>query len=231
MQVDRRSGLFECNGNRVVSDEVFQLGEIAGESVMTWAPPSSAVVTAKGDEPKTDAYLATKRYIQAWNAMVSTDTFWSYHFVVKVDPFTVFFPGRLRDHIKSFSVDPGDKVYFANCGKWGGKPLLYGSLEVFSTEAMRLYQTKVDECTALSWEIWEEAHFMQQCMDLLGASELTDERQVADPQCVDSPCVDWTRVAFHEEKTADAWDECYKEAIGEIRIKTELVPRKRKLSR
>lgn len=108
----------------------------------------------------------------------------------------------------------GEPVYVPNCGKWGGKPLLYGSLEVFSVSALRIYEKRAHVCKSLSWHGWGEDYYMQHCMDMLGVGQAADFQQVGDDRCIGAPCSDWTKVAFHDFKDPEKWMKCFHEAIG-----------------
>merc|ERR1711957_812563 len=148
---------------------------------------------------------------------------WSCDFVVKADPDAVFFASRLRSHVKAHVGEP---VYFANCGKWAGKVLLYGSLEVISSQALRRYWDQADSCKYMPWQAWGEDYYMQQCLDKLGVSSIPDTLQVADKRCVDAPCSDYTKAAFHPFKQPEQWLHCYHIAMGDDELRTDLVPRK-----
>merc|ERR1719499_210308 len=146
---------------------------------------------------KTDSFLNTQTFLLAWDTLMGSGKLWPFDFVVKVDPDAVFFPDRLRKHMEKHT---GENVYVPNCGKWASGPKLYGSIEVFSTQALQTYARRVLDCKNLPWQGWGEDYYMQHCMDLIGVQMASDFDQVGDERCIAAPCSDWTKVAFHDFK-------------------------------
>lgn len=213
LQLARRANIFSCNYAAVISTKKILLGNMDGVEVWTWVNEAKEVPMGTNgvDGSTTDSFLNTEIFLIGWETLMYSQQIWPYDFVVKVDPDSVFFPERLRDHVSAYV---GKKVYFSNCGKWGGQVLLYGSLEVFSIGAMRSYEQHVKDCRALPWHGWGEDYYMQHCMDMMGVENVPDTNQVGDDRCVAAECWDLSRVAFHDFKTAAEWDECYKTATG-----------------
>jgi len=225
MQVQRGIGIFGCNYAAVISTAKVFLGNISNQAVYSWVNllPSVGMGQRGVGGSTTDSFLNAYTFIKAWDTLVKSDQVWPYDFVVKVDPDAVFIPSRLRDHVREHV---GKTIYFPNCGKWGGKVLLYGSIEVMSTQALRRYKDGSDMCNSLDWHGWGEDYYMQTCLDKLGVEAVPDLLQVADKRCLDAPCNDYTRAAFHDYKDPDKWFECFEIAVGDIKITTDLVPRK-----
>lgn len=212
LQLVKRASIFACNYAAVISSHKFLMGNIGGADVWTWVNPSMGVKMGKNgvNGSTTDSFLNTQIFLIAWDTLMSSAQIWPYDFVVKVDPDAVFFPDRLRKHVAPHA---GKEVFFSNCGKWGGEVLLYGSLEVFSTAALRLYEQRVKECKALPWKGWGEDYYMQHCMNELGVENVPDLKQVGDHRCVSAPCDDYTRVAFHDFKDPKSWYDCFQQAV------------------
>jgi len=210
-QLRRRSSIFACNGYAVISTKKTKIGSIDGVDVYTWYNPAHPVGMGRYgvNGAKTDSFLNTGTFLQAWDTLMHSQHLWPYDFVVKVDPDAVFFPDRLRAHLKAYTGQP---VYFTNCPKWGA-PKLYGSVEVFSVPALGAYQDRVQECKRLPWQGWGEDYYMQHCMDMIGVRGVLDGNQVGDDRCLPSPCSDWTKVAFHDFKDPESWEECFNTAI------------------
>jgi len=213
MQLKRRASIFACNGYAVISTRSVEVGEINGSKVMTWVNDVPKVTMGQYgvNGQKTDSFLNTQTFLLAWDSLLSSNKLWSFDFVVKVDPDAVFFPDRLRKHMKEHV---GKNVYVPNCGKWGSGPKLYGSLEVFSIAAMEAYSSRVQECKNLPWKGWGEDYYMQHCMDLLGVQMASDFDQVGDDRCIAAPCTDWTKVAYHDYKKPEEWIKCFEQAIA-----------------
>lgn len=222
MQLRQRISVFSCTYTAIISTIAKKIGELDGTDVVTWANPSMTVTMGKRgvNGSTTDSYLNARTFIAAWDILMNSGHVWAYDFVVKADPDAVFFPERLKMHVMDYI---GKDVYVPNCGKYGD-PLLYGSLEVFSVGAIKRYHDNVQTCKALEWQGWGEDYYMQHCMQALGIEAKTDTLEVGDDRCVSAPCSDYTKVAFHAFKTVPSWMVCYKEAIGEIHIVTNLVP-------
>merc|ERR1712228_1044623 len=82
---------------------------------------------------------------------------WKNDFLVKVDPDAVYFPDRMRQHVKAHV---GQAVFFQNCLN-GGVAKLYGALEVYSKEAMQMYEPGQGSCrNKLNWHGWGEDMYM-----------------------------------------------------------------------
>mmetsp|Transcript_73537 Transcript_73537/g.161057 ORF Transcript_73537/g.161057 Transcript_73537/m.161057 type:complete len:1078 (-) Transcript_73537:126-3359(-) len=212
-QLELRASIFACNDFAVISSTKVVLGYLGTAPVYTWVnPDQKAAMGQYGvDGMTTNSFMNTQTFLVAWDTLISSGKLWKFDFVVKVDPDAVFFPDRLRNHVKN---DVGQSMYFPNCGKYGGEPLLYGSIEVFSVPALKVYQAREAECKNMDWHGWGEDYFMQTCMDMLGVKWVGDPDQVADSNCVPASCSDWSKVAFHAYKTMDAWISCFNQAIG-----------------
>jgi len=213
LQLVKRASIFACNRAAVISSHKFLLGNIDGEDVYTWVNPSTKVKMGKNgvDGATTDSFLNTQIFLIAWDTLIGSGQLWAYDFVAKVDPDAVFFPDRLRTHVADHVGRP---VYFTNCGKYGGEVLLYGSLEVFSSEALKRYEEHAEECKALDWRGWGEDYYMQQCLKMIGVENVPDTNQVGDDRCVAAGCSDYTRVAYHDFKEPQQWYDCFQEAVS-----------------
>jgi len=211
-QLKRRSSIFACNGYAVISSKKKKIGTIDDNDVYTWYNPAKPVGMGRYgvNGAKTDSFLNTQTFLQAWDTLMHSKHLWPYDFVVKVDPDAVFFPDRLRPRVKDYVGQP---VYFSNCPKYA-KPQLYGSIEVFSVPAIGAYQDRVEECKRLPWQGWGEDYYMQHCMDMIGVRDIMDNNQVGDDRCLPSACTDWQKVAFHDFKDPKSWEECFEQAIS-----------------
>merc|ERR1712110_335013 len=131
-QFKRRAGIFACNDQAVFCDGGrIVLGPMANGTFRTL--PVAKVLMTKGNVAipwqMTNSWLNTKMFMKVFLAMMDDGRFWSYDWVVKADPDAVFFPDRLRKHVKHLTGP--DAVYIRNCGKNPYIQLL-GAIEVFS---------------------------------------------------------------------------------------------------
>jgi len=213
LQFEKRASIFACNEFAVISTKPITIGTLNESKVIAWVNEATPVTMGQYgvNGQKTDSFLNTATFLLAWDTLISSGKLWPHDFVVKVDPDAVFFPDRLRKHMEP---RVGQSVYVPNCGKWASGPKLYGSMEVFSVEALRTYESRVEECKKLPWQGWGEDYYMQHCMDLLGVQMASDFQQVGDERCIAAPCTDWTKVAFHDFKDPDDWMDCFEQGIS-----------------
>jgi len=208
MQFKLHVSIFACDDHIVISNEKVLLGHNAsGDPVYTWknpAPPLSMGVL--GGDVTTNSWLNTQVFIDAFASIIADKKgrLWKHDWLVKVDPDAVFHPERLRWHLKAHT--PGS-AYFTNCNCNG--PKLYGSLEVFSRQAMGAYKDMVETCLALNWHGWGEDSYMQKCMDAIGVPMIADYTLVGDSRCMAAPCTDGYRAAFHPFKDISNWRHCW----------------------
>jgi hypothetical protein len=240
-QVRRNVGIFQCDDAVVLSTEKVWLGvNPDGATVWAWVNPHRTWTHQRGDPAHiswhaTDSWLNAGVFKNAFDTLVSSPVLWRNSWVAKVDPDAVFFADRLRLHIKPAFAD--EQVYWINCNMWGGKVIpdggsvpgvgwdgrtynvrgsMYGAVEVYSRGAMRAYREGKARCANdLHWHGWGEDLFMQTCMDLLGVQKKYDFKMVGDARCINAPCSDKSRVAFHPYKEPEAYLKCLAESSPE----------------
>jgi len=208
-QAQRRLSIFDCDAWAVLSSERRWLAKHAGTDFWSSSVPIE-LTGVKGvygvNGSKTNGYLNAGVFRDIWEVLLSDGGIWSYDFTVKVDPDAVFFPRRLYEHIGTFVGKP---VYFTNCNKWSSGPKLYGSLEIFSKQAVGAYKEGRSKCShSLAWQGWGEDQYMQECMDLLKVPAYGDFKLVGDAHCMAGSCTDVDRVAFHGFKTVADYLQC-----------------------
>lgn len=211
LQFKKRASIFACNDFAVISKARLLLGEIKGRGkIWTWKqklPKANYGSTSNG--ATTSSFLNTQVFIKAWDALMESGVVWKHDWTVKVDPDAVFFPDRLRKHVKDVT---GSATYIVNCNKYG--PMLYGSLEALSLEAVRTYRRGQYACKSMDVGIMGEDGYMQTCLTkLLGVNATEDWMQVGDNRCTYAPCSDGTRAAYHPFKDRWSWQACYEQAV------------------
>jgi hypothetical protein len=176
----------------------------------------------------TNSFLNTEIFIKAWSVVVEQTDAVKFDWTAKVDPDAVFFPERLRSHVKEHMGPDGktaDRVFFMNCNRnfGAGDPdwsKLFGSLEIFSGSAVQTYYDKKDRClNELDWHGWGEDFFMSHCMDMLGVGRVEDYYMLADNRCNGAPCTDTSKVSYHDFKDMGGWFWCWEQSLGEDGIK------------
>jgi hypothetical protein len=201
-------GIFACDDTIVISSQKINLGtDTYGQDVITWAnpPPSNAIGSLGQPGVTTNSWLNTATFQIAFNSIMSDSVgrIWKTDFLVKVDPDAVLFPDRLRTHVKPYV---GQSVFFLNCVP----NKLYGSLEIFSKQAMYSYKDGHERCqNELAWHGWGEDSYFSNCMYKLGVRGITDYNLVGDDRCMRAPCSDPWRAAFHPFKDVVSWANCW----------------------
>jgi len=217
MQVKLHIGISSCERFAVLSGVRMYLGEGhkwkngTAVKVYSWRNPAKAVPMGNlqaGDE--TNSFKNTEIFINAWNILLSSkimegDIDW----IIKADPDAVFFPERLRKHVKPFSWGKQTKtpMYFKNCNYKG--PKLYGALEVFNQAAMLKLNKHMAWCTGLPWGGWGEDEFIDKCMIRLSAKALQDYKLVGDHRCMSAECEATDRASFHDYKSPELYQNCW----------------------
>jgi len=238
-QLDKRVGLFSCNAYAVISEQKRWLGkDECDKDVFTWkeelpTPTKGHCDLAAGQTTGcTNSFLNTPVFMFIWDSLISSNLLWDHDWVVKMDADTVFLPERLRKHVTGKSGDPdhglvqdpnvvpGKEKYFTTC--WytvAGHPdgLLYGSLEVFSKQAMWKFANQTKTCKNLAWQNWGEDLWIQNCMGAIGVPAVHDYHLIGDDNCQgleSGPCTDGIKAAYHPRKDIQSWFQCHGAATG-----------------
>jgi len=220
-QFNGGAGIFACNGHAVYSAGTKRIGEggpwcPTGTTAVDVGPPAR-VGSRSVPGQSTNSWLNTANFIQVWDSLTSAGTFRGYDWTVKIDPDTVFFPSRLRQHLPALAGGVPGSNYVLNCDQWGGK--LFGAIEVLSRLAVEAYAARHGDCTQnLQWEGMGEDYYIRQCMDMLGVGHLSDFTLLSDSRghCTKVPgppcAIGNVTVAFHPIKSADGYDACLQQA-------------------
>merc|ERR1711972_536794 len=187
---------------------VVDLGE--GWKTVVIPNPQMGMGNLNAPGQTTNSWLNTEIFLQAWQLVFYDGRFKKHEWILKVDPDPVFFPDRLRDHMRPHTA-PGVSAFVMNCDLF--QIALYGSLEVFSKQAMLSYYNGKDRCrTQLNWHGWGEDMFTQKCLLMLGVQVVNGFDLIGDKRCHAAPCWDTSKVAFHDFKSVPAWFDCWKQS-------------------
>lgn len=205
-QLDKNVGIFGCDDFSVLSDKRLPL--LRGMETLMIPPCEKVGVSKDGTAANTLIFM------QAWG-VIWDDARWRAHdWVIKADPDAVVLPERLRSHLKPHT---GKNVFVKNCMKYVGPgwPMMFGSLEAFTHEAMESYFKGAEKCKdSLQWQAWGEDLYMGNCLNMLGASSVFDGGLIGDNVCKGANCADGTTAAYHPFKSAEAWFQCYNQAMS-----------------
>jgi len=177
-----KTSVFACDFWNVFSDMSVQLNPghtIKVDYTKVYYSNGTAV-----RRPNTHIFVNTPLFVNVWTHIKNQDTWRSFSWVVKADPFTVFIPSRLRSILSRQLVTPTG-VYMENC-KYV-RMSLHGSLEVVSKDGFGTFLDNLEECQAsLPWKSAEHAHFryygedkfLQFCMDKHGVARVPSRQMV-----------------------------------------------------
>merc|ERR1712032_1209627 len=107
--------------------------------------------------PNVKLWVNTPLFMNIWKKIKEAGVWNSYDWTVKVDPYTVFVPQRLRNIVFHQPVT-NKGVYLENCKhvRMG----FHGSLEVISKGAWGIFMNNLDTChSELPWEHGTHTHF------------------------------------------------------------------------
>lgn len=207
-QVNKGVGIFSCDEFAVLSDKELKVTDVINTLII---PPCEKVGTSK------DGTAAnTLVFIQAWSVIWKDTRYKAHDWVIKADPDAVVIVDRLRRHLAPYT---GQNVFIKNCMKFTGPgwPMMFGSLEAFSHDAIEAYFKGADRCqTELQWEAWGEDLFMGNCLSMLGTKSVFDGGIIGDNVCKGANCADGTTAVYHPFKSTESWFKCYNEALSTV---------------
>jgi len=210
--------LFACNDFLVIAQEEISIGKddcgVERKTVQKKLPKTEKGMY--GVNAMTSSWLNVPIFLICWDVVIASNKVWENDFTVKLDPDTVFFPGRLGYHMKEHKGKP---IYTTDCRYWGGDEVgnLFGSIEVLSKQAVGAYKGKRQMCKDLDWQGWGEDYWLQHCMDAIGVGGVIIADWVTDQTCplVTADCSDSNLIAVHPKKDAGEWWECWKQSSPE----------------
>lgn len=207
-QLRRSLGIFSCDGWRVYSNETLRLAATVGTVAAVRGP------LARGLDPGTRTVRNRDVFVQVWARVISYPRAWEHDWLVKVDPDAVFFPGRLRELLRSLwpptGERPGLAVYLNNCATG-----FHGPIEVLSRASFAAYNHGRGACQ----EGWpasspQEDAYLGRCLDMLAVKHVDAFDVLGEAHCAGGPgqC-ESRKVAFHPFKTVDSWMHCWNSAV------------------
>lgn len=205
-QINENAGIFQCDGYDLFSAEPITLGPSRdGTRVAAVLIPKIKVGMSQ-DGTAGNAKL----FMAVWDKVIAGGRFRYYDWTIKVDPDAVLLAWSLREHMLKHT---GKTVYVVNCNKFPDSPnfpMMYGSVEIFSQQAMLKYAKSSWECgSKLPWEKWGEDYYMTHCLDYINVSRVGDYTVIADDTCTGATCEEDGVAAFHPFKTQQSWLQCW----------------------
>jgi len=212
VQLNRSAGIFACDGYDLIAAEDVIVGTSTdGILVKTLVIPKIEVgVSQDGTAGNAKLFMAM------WDAIIAGKRFRDYDWTIKADPDAVLIPWRIRDHMRPHI---SENVYVVNCNAFPSSPnfpMMYGSVEIFSSAAMIAYAEGSWRCGQdLPWGGWGEDYYMTHCMDYVGVGRISDFSVVGDNVCTGASCADG-QASFHPYKTEVEWVKCWDQANGYV---------------
>jgi len=221
-QLAKKAGIFACDDYALVSDKDLQF-----EGVKTVLVSTTKVTgyTAAGTSPNAPVF------VEAWGKLKEDGRYSKHDWIVKADPDTVVVPDRLRTVLAPgqqpknpypppYAPAPGSGQWVPNCDKmknwgagWGGLwPMMFGSIEIISREAIDNYFANEQMCkdSLPGWEMMGEDRFLGLCFRKLHAEELFIRQ--GDGTCMGGACTDPNFQAYHPRKDVTSWMQCWGQA-------------------
>jgi len=220
-QLLRGIGIFGCNDWAVMTDVLLALNRwgargfpmIPGGKPNPWVDMASwAIGDTQAQKGAQTNPLNSNVFRTAWHALKGSEQLQAHDWVVKVDPDAVWFPDRLRAHLKMYMPGHGngwDNVFLKNCQKFN---TMQGPIEVISKKAALTVAEHIDSCGGVYGS--GEDQFIVHCMQQLGISGLMEQTLLNDLYCDGySNCKDRWRVAFHPHKSPSEFNQCYSDSL------------------
>merc|ERR1719491_946217 len=163
-QLAKGAGIFDCDDYDVFSNEPY-----TGRGTPFWHPDDEVEVEVPlvpmflgvgplgrlDTIPFKPTYVGksmdstagnTELFLRVWELVRQRAHYQHADWVLKVDPDAVLVPSRMR---KLLEPHTGKKTYIVNCDKGGMAPMMFGSVEMLSKEAMQEFFNRKNECTAV----------------------------------------------------------------------------------
>jgi len=219
-QLLRGIGIFSCNGWAVMTDVLLALNRwgnrgfpmIPGGKPNPWDMASWAVGDTQAQKGAQTNPLNSNVFRTAWSALKGSKQLQSHDWVVKVDPDAVWFPERLRAHLKTDTPGHGnglDNIFLKNCQHFN---TMQGPIEVISKKAALTVAANIKSCGDVHGS--GEDQFIVHCMEQLGVGSLMEPTLLNDKYCDGySNCNDPWKVAFHPHKSPWEFDQCYNKSL------------------
>jgi len=208
-QLAMDAGIFQCDGFELVASEEVTLGSTSTGHLAKTKKIEKVEVGVSQDGTAGNAKL----FMAFWDAIIAGKRFRDFDWTIKADPDAVLIPWRIRDHMRPHL---GANAYVVNCNKFPSSPnfpMMYGSVEIFSSAAMIAYADGSWQCGKdLPWKEWGEDYYMTHCLDYLGVGRISDFSVVGDNVCTGANCAGGD-ASFHPFKTPDDWAGCWIQAV------------------
>jgi len=218
-QLEKKVGIFACDDQVIISTK--DLG-LDGVQTLVISNMQVGGYTDGGTSPNAPIF------VEAWQKLVEDGRWNDHDWTIKSDPDAVLLPDRLRGYLlpdqqpeniypPPYDTPKSKGQFVTNCDKmagwgkgWGdGWPMMYGSLEIISHDALALYyEGREGKCQGPGG-LGEDA-YMGLCLRALGVGELFMRQ--GDNVCAGGACSDKSFSSYHPYKDVGSWFDCYAQA-------------------
>mmetsp|Transcript_70413 Transcript_70413/g.204182 ORF Transcript_70413/g.204182 Transcript_70413/m.204182 type:complete len:584 (+) Transcript_70413:2-1753(+) len=179
--------IFQCDGN-----DIFQTASVQFIHQGSW-----------------NSLVNTDVFVTLWKQVQARGNYKDYDWTVKVDPDTVFMPGRLRWHLGNARPPAKFPMYIRN--DHGILPFL-GAIEIVSEAGLDRFFDSIDDCHRTMGGHSGEDGFIRGCFDMIGVAFMMDDNMLVSSYT--KPCTDGGKVAYHPRKSVGDWMNCFKQMGG-----------------
>jgi hypothetical protein len=202
------SGRYLSRGTQISEEELLKAQKDHGIGVFA----CDGHLTLRGHRASSDggwsSYLNNVgAFLGHWEAIKKEGRWKKYEWTVKLDADTVFFPDRLKEHLRELRTPKGAKVYVRNTGRgWQ----FSGALEILTAEATAAFFERGGECAEHLDRQGAEDRYMKLCLDAIGVDYQSDYGVLREGAAAsEDMCMDPWAAAFHPFKTRDEWLKCH----------------------
>jgi len=190
----RKASIFGCEGYRIYNS--------SRSDWATWSTGQKTLVN-------------TGAFVKIWQQVKQDGQHLLHDWTVKVDADCVWFPARLRTHIRSLRAPAATPIYLKNAlAKYTNGGFL-GAIEILSRAAIEKYLDNADSCVKHIGLKSGEDGYLKDCMDALGVGFMHDEL-IMNPSPQPATCQMSEFAAFHPMKAVGDWASCYDIADGNV---------------
>jgi len=225
MQFQNKLGIFDqnCDEWAIYSNETVSVNCGSDDEKYDSSLIEGSLQAHKGGKYNTS--MNTEIFERFWDRVMKDPRSWKHDWIVKVDPDTMFLPGRLKEMISSKQgpfekEEPAGGMYLNNCFLG-----MHGPIEVFTKRAMGNYFSNKKKCeTGPPGEHGQEDWYLRSCFKLLDIEKVDAYNVLMESEnaCKEKPS-GWEpdrppcfapEVAFHPFKNIESMMHCWAEAVS-----------------
>lgn len=154
-------------------------------------------------------------FVHVWGEVQKEGAFMNHDWTIKVDADCVFFPDRVRTHLKKLHAPENQPIYIKNTEAKYTNGGFLGAIEIFSKSAVHNFLPHMKECAKKIGLTSGEDGFMKDCLDAIGVGYMIEELMMH-PAPEKMMCQISEFASFHPFKDPMDWLQCYDIAMGNV---------------